>query len=745
MDYESIKSHFNVKYQSNNSSMAICPCHNDNKASLSISYDSRKQRTLIFCHAGCNIGDILGMVGLTMRDLFENGENGGKRQDKIEDVYRYTDCDGNLLFEKVRFKPKNFSQRRYVDSATLWGLGAGRYYETYPGSFEYSMKERSGARVKDFPGIEPTLYNLPGVIKGVCEKSTIYIVEGEKDADNLIKHGLIATTNFDGASKDLTKQKWRKEYNGYLKGADVVLIPDNDNPGRCHMMNIAKELKGIAKSIKIVELPVPEKEDVSFYLEEGHTIEELLNLVKNTVHGGDYIKGEHFSLLNYHFSDVGNAERLIALYGCDIRYSYPQDKFFIWGGRHWQVDSTGTIYKMAKTTLRRLLAEGEALNEEDEANKDLKKKAMSFAIRSESDGRIKAMVNQTKSQPEITLRECDTDPFLLNVSNGTLDLRTGNLREHRKNDYITRMIDLEYDENAKCPIWMGFLDRIFMEDDEVVDFVQRSVGYSITGSQEEQCFYMLYGGGANGKTTFLNTIKMIMGDYGDTLRASSLMARQYDDGARGDIAKLQGKRFVVSSELNEGQYFDESLLKCVTGGETVAVRFLYGNEFNLKPEFKIWMGTNEKPRIRGTDLGIWRRVRMIPFLYTFSEDERDKNFMEKFIMPELPGILNWALEGSIKWQRDGIKVPQISKAAAEEYRDEMDVVQRFLDESCITGDIYAIRVGDLYQRFCTWCVKSGNRAVSGIKFGKKLKEKGYIQYKSNGWPHWKGLGSLSFK
>lgn len=340
----------------------------------------------------------------------------------------------------MRFKPKSFSQRRYIDGALAWGLEGGKYYETYPGSSEYSMKERSGARTLEFPEAHPVLYNLPGVIKGVDEKKTIYIVEGEKDADNLIKLGLVATTN--------------------------------------------------------------------------------------------------------------------------------------------------------------------------------------------------------------------------------------------------------------------------------------------------------------GKTTFLNTIKMIMGDYADTLRASSLMARQFDDGARGDIAKLQGKRFVVSSELNEGQYFDESLLKCVTGGESIPVRFLYGEEFSLKPEFKIWMGTNEKPRIRGTDIGIWRRVKMIPFLYTFSGDEKDKKYMERFILPELPGILNWAVEGSMKWQNEGIEVPKAAMAAVDEYKDEMDVVQRFLDERCITGDTYTIKVGDLYQRFCIWCSSSGDRIMSSVRFCKKLKEKGFEQYKSNGWRFWKGLAAM---
>lgn len=746
MDYESIKRHFNVKHYKKNSGMAICPCHDDKKASLSISYDSKEKKTLLYCHAGCDIKDVLKRVGLELRDLYEDERPKEKSRDKIEAVYKYTGSDGALLFEKIRFKPKAFTQRRYMEGSVVWGLGGGRYYETYPGSNEYSQKERNNARTREFPETRPVLYNLPAVIKGVGEKKTIFIVEGEKDADNLIVQGLIATTSFDGASKSMDRQKWRKEYNVFLKGAEVVLIPDNDNPGRSHMMNIARELKGVAKSVKMVELPVPEKEDVSFYLGEGHSIDELLNMVRNTLHVGEYMKGENFSLLKYHFSDVGNAERLIALYGSDIRYSFPEDKFYIWSGRHWQADNTGTISKMARTTLRRLLAEAEEINETaDEADKAVKRKVQSFVIKSENDSRIRAMIHQAKSQPEITLRECDSDLFLLNVGNGTLDLRTGKLMDYKKSDYITRMIDIEYDEKAECVNWLSFLDKIFMGNREMVDFVQRSIGYSLTGSEEEQCFYMLYGSGANGKTTFLNTIKMIMGDYSDTLRASSLMTRQFDDGARGDIAKLQGRRFVVTSELNDGQYFDESLLKCVTGGEAIPVRFLYGSEFALRPEFKLWMGTNEKPRIRGTDMGIWRRVRLIPFLYTFSGDERDKKYMDKFIVPELPGILNWAVQGSMKWQREGIEIPQISMSAVEEYKDEMDVVQRFIDEACLMGDIYISTVRNLYESFCTWCGKSGDRSVTSIKFGKKLKEKGFEQNKSGCCRYWKGIGVLDLK
>jgi putative DNA primase/helicase len=283
MDYENIISRFNVKHSKGDSCMALCPCHDDRKASLSISYDSRDSKTLIHCHAGCSARDILDRVGLKLSDLYNGQKVFQKNRENIESVYKYTDSEGTLIFEKVRFIPKSFANRRYVDGLTVWGLDEGRYFEVYPGSGEYSKKERKDAAFRDFCGVKPVLYNLPGILEAVKCKLPVYIAEGEKDADNLIKLGLAATTNFDGASKSPDHPKWRKEYNEYLKGADVVLIPDNDIPGKNHMAQTAKILEGTAASIKIVELPVPAKEDVSYWLGQGHTKDEFLNLVENTM------------------------------------------------------------------------------------------------------------------------------------------------------------------------------------------------------------------------------------------------------------------------------------------------------------------------------------------------------------------------------------------------------------------------------------------------------------------------------
>ena len=759
MNYEEIKSHFTVKQQNQNTCKAVCPAHSDKEASLSISYDSKDHKTLIYCHAGCDTRAVLGAVGLKISDLFDKEAIASTKKNSmdIKAIYKYKDEAGNVLFEKIRYatpkRPKNFTQKRNIDGHTVWGLEAGTYYETYKGSNNWSKKERKEAVTKDFLETTPVLYRLPELIEAVKNKQQVFIVEGEKDADNLVKLGFVATTNFDGASRSKAKQKWRAEYNKYFKDADVVLIPDNDNPGRAHMDYIQKSLSDVANSIKILELIVPEKGDISDWLSMGHTKEELENLLgniegqkKSLTKAANAEQKREISLVNYHFSDVGNAERLIALYGMDIRFSTIRDKFFIWSSAHWKIDNNNTIFKLAKATIRRLEADGEDIdtgnNDEDEIRK---KQVKSFVLKSENDAKIRAMVNQVKSQPEVILQETDKDLFILNLKNGELDLKTGKLKEHNRFDYITKIVDINYDPDAKAENWTKFLETIFEGDKELIEYVQKSIGYSLTGSVDEQCFYMLYGNGANGKSTFLNAIRRITGDYADSLKGSSLMMHYNDDGARGDLAKLQGKRFVISSELNEGQTFDESLIKAITGGDTLPVRFMFQEEFSMRPEFKIWIGTNEKPRIKGNNYGIWRRVRLIPFIHTFTDDEKDEDFFEKYLVPELPGILNWAVEGCLAWQKEKIKTPAKVLAATDDYKDEMDVIQTFIDDCCLLGDRFTAKVNSLYDKYCGWCEENNIHELSSIKFTKKLKDKGLIQTRNSFNRYWNGIGIVDDK
>lgn len=281
MNFSNIKAHFKIKEDHGDICKAVCPTHPDKEASLSISYDKAQGKTIIYCHAGCKVREILDSVGLKMTDLFDKELS--KSKENIEAVYHYRDIEGRILFDKVRFKPKKFTQRRLIDGATVWGLDSGLYYETYQGSNGFSKKKHDNALTKEFPQCKPVIYNLPEVIKAVKNESVVFIVEGEKDADNITRLGLVATCNFDGASKSSQKSKWRKEYNSFFENANVVLIPDNDEPGRAHMENIAENLSPITKSIKILNLDgVPEKGDISDWLQSGHTKEELQELIKNT-------------------------------------------------------------------------------------------------------------------------------------------------------------------------------------------------------------------------------------------------------------------------------------------------------------------------------------------------------------------------------------------------------------------------------------------------------------------------------
>ncbi|RMC93027.1 hypothetical protein D9O40_18285 [Clostridium autoethanogenum] len=327
MDFNIIKTYFTIKQNGDNMCKAICPCHPDKEASLSISYDSNNCKTLLYCHAGCQTRDILDKVGLKFTDLFDRNtisvSGSFDRSFKIVATYKYKDETGKVLFEKVRFYPKKFLQKRKVNDAIVWGLEGGNYYENYPGSNVWSRKKKAdkeNVKVKRFEKQKPILYNLPDLIEGVKKGQNIYIVEGEKDVDNLKKIGIVATCNFDGASKSAQRPKWKKEYNKYFKGASVILLPDNDNSGRAHMENVAKNLYSIASSVKVLELGVEkEKSDVSDWLEEGHTSEELLKLVNDLK---EHVVKNHEANKDNKYGFDENGKRVKEIFEYDNSYCF---------------------------------------------------------------------------------------------------------------------------------------------------------------------------------------------------------------------------------------------------------------------------------------------------------------------------------------------------------------------------------------------------------------------------------------
>jgi putative DNA primase/helicase len=331
----------------------------------------------------------------------------------------------------------------------------------------------------------------------------------------------------------------------------------------------------------------------------------------------------------------------------------------------------------------------------------------------------------------------DRNPWLLGVKNGTIDVTTGEFREHRQEDMITKTANAEYNGQADCPLWKQFIREIMDYKADVITFVQTVAGWALTGDISEQTMFILYGSGANGKSTFLNTIMYLLGDYAIATPTETFM-RKNGDQYTNDIARLRGTRFVTTTEAEQGRRLSEPLIKKITGNDQMTARFLYGEYFNFTPTFKIFMATNHKPVIKGTDHGIWRRIKLIPFTTRIPEEKQDKH-LELKLREEAGGILNWLLEGTARWKREGLKVPAAILNATDEYRGEMDVIGNFLKECCIQKPEASIRIRELFKAYQDWCDENNEHAVSERFFGLRLKEMGFEQGRTSEARFWSGL------
>ena len=437
-------------------------------------------------------------------------------------------------------------------------------------------------------------------------------------------------------------------------------------------------------------------------------------------------------------TDTGNAERLVRRHGEDIRYCYVWNKWLIWDGTRWQEDTRGEIERMAKETARAIYHE--AANAPEEQHRQIAK----WAIGSLNVQRLHAMIELAKSEVSVAVDALDSDPWLLNVQNGTIDLRTGGIRPPRRADFITKISAVEYHSNALCPQWLAFVNWAMCDDAELIAYLQKALGYGMTGDISEHAFFVAYGQGGNGKTTLFGTIQQILGDYADSLRSDSLMVKRSESSIPNDIAALKGQRFIVSSEGEEGQRLAESLVKSITGGDLVKARFLRAEFFTFKPTHKIFFFTNKKPVIRGTDEGIWRRIHLIPFDAKFTK--KDKQLPEK-LLTEDSGILNWLIAGCLAWHNDGLEKPDRVESATEGYRSEMDVLKAFLADCCYTDMNVKSSAKEIYNAYTDWCNDNGEHRKNQRNFGLALKEKGFThgRYSSGddkGRTFWSGIGLL---
>ena len=415
-------------------------------------------------------------------------------------------------------------------------------------------------------------------------------------------------------------------------------------------------------------------------------------------------------------TDLANNRRLLEQYGDVMRYTNERG-WFINDGKRWAPNKAQAA-RNAKDVARNVY------DEIKDARDDQKKILFKWAKASQNVAQIKAMLALAESDRDYSYTDFDADPYLLNVNNGTLDLRTGELCTHKPTDYIRSIVPVDYDAAAACPQWLAFLDRIMDGSRDIIDYLQRAIGYTLTGNTAEQCLFFCYGVGRNGKSVYLETIQKLTGEYGLNCRTETLMARR-NDGIPNDVARLAGARFVAVNETAEGQKLNEPLIKDMTGGDSMTARFLRREYFDFHPIFKLWMRGNHKPQIRGTDEGIWRRIHLIPFQHYITDDECDVDLAGK-LRGELPGILAWAVEGCSIWQRDGLNPPAAVTDATKEYRSEMDVLGQFIDDRCVVAVDANQSAGALYKDYQKWAETPVNRTAFGLAFA----ERGYTKKKN---------------
>lgn len=588
-----------------------------------------------------------------------------------------------------------------------------------------------------------TYGSQPGVVgdaaaRGLADPSTTVIYKMEGPSDMLAmqacllaepRPGTIAITTANGAGEDWRKHPWLIDR---LKGRELRVIHDCDQPGQKGAEAILAAVSKVCTAKNyVLPYPVQENKGADFRDYRNNRESQGATQIIATLDAA-FAKIEASqarTLESRNLTDLGNAERLVDLHGDNIRFCHAWGKWLIWDGRRWAVDETAAIARYAKETVRGIYGEAaSAPTFEDREN------IARFAMRSERATALAAMVSLAKSEPGIPIspKELDALPWLLNVQNGTLDLRTGTLKEHSREDRLTKLCPVDFDPEAGCPEFMQFLTVIFNADAELISFVQRLVGYSLTGNVQEHVLPVFYGEGANGKSTLTNALTAVLGpDYAMTAPADLLLARG-SQAHPTELCDLQGKRLVVGSETESGRRFNESLVKSLTGGDAIRARRMREDFWEFLPSHTFFLATNHRPNVREMDHGIWRRIKLVPFLVTIPPERQDKQLTEK-LHAEAAGILRWAVDGCLAWQKHGLVEPECVREATSQYQRDMDHVQHFLDERCCAGQGLEVRSSDLYKAYRQWCEDIGQRPHAASVFGKSLSQKKFaVTHKKNG-------------
>lgn len=741
---------------------AKCRFHGDGQASLSVNVETG----LWNCHAGCGGGTAYQFAKRLGVEAPPNGSSG-------KSIVRLLTVATLALHKAL---PESFLQSLGV---VQFGPVVRISYRNMDGTdaprhrVRTDVSAKKGSRwTKGEGAILP--YGL-WKLEDAAKEGYLVISEGESDCWTLWHHGFPAL----GIPGAKMADKLNVEHVAQVERIYVIREPDSG--GAAFIVGVAKRLLALRWRGRLFELRMPNgikdpndlhKQDPEKFKEEFQkAVDSARPLADSPLGGPSQVPEEDGE--GEHLTDLGNARRLVRLKGRDLRYVGPWKKWLLWNGIRWVLDVGVEVLRTFDAVLKELLdieagqrkamalriallGDGGIMEVLSSGKpEDLERAAKSQHLvgqaddilrwerKSEDRRHVEAAVALARSRPEVAIgpESLDKDPWLLNVENGTLDLRTGELRAARREDLITKWCPTDYDPLAKAPTFEAFLARILRCNQALIGYVRRVFGYALTGDVREDALFIFYGTGANGKTTLLNAIRDAIGpDYAREAPPELLLAKRGESHPT-DQADLFGRRVVTTVEMESGRRLAEVLVKRLTGRDPITARRMREDFWTFNPTHKIVLAANHKPIIQGTDRAIWRRIRLIPFTVTIPKDEQDRALGEK-LREERKGILAWAVRGCLEWQAQGLADPPEVMAATEGYRQEMDILGDFLAEYCVTGPAYRARASELYAKYLEWHARvEGGEPVTQKAFGTALKQRDFVQDRGTGGTRWwVGLG-----
>jgi putative DNA primase/helicase len=599
-------------------------------------------------------------------------------------------------------------------------------------------------------------YFPPGTVAVLADPTApLVVTEGEKKSLKAAQEGfpcvgLVGVYGFhkrrpkgeDGKPKgprvlidDLAAVAWGGRTVFVCYDSDLADKPEVAAAEWC-LAEVLRERGAVVKVVRLPAGPRGEKQGLDDYL-VAHGADAFRRLLKAARaprkprrRKAEAAAGPAASEVRLHLTDLGNAVRLKERHGADLLHCHPWGEWLVWDDKRWRRDDRGEVQRRAASTALSIYGEAERCP-------DPRRRAelAEHAVASESARSIRAMVELARSAVPVLPEQLDADPMLLNVLNGTLDLRTAALRPHRREDLITKIAPVEFHEDAACPLWCKCLDRWMGGNKALVGYLQRVVGYCLTGDVSEQAMWFFHGAGANGKSTFLGALLWLLGEYAMQAVSELLMVKSHEAHPT-ERADLFGKRFVATIETEEGKRMAEALMKQLTGGDNVRARKMRQDFFEFAATHKIALAANHKPAVKGTDLAVWRRIKLVPFTVTIPEVEKDKALPEK-LKAEASGVLSWCVAGCLDWQRHGLQEPPEVTRATAEYRKEQDTVALFVAECCFVHPTARAGAAALLEAYQKW---SGDRSMTPYAFARRLEASGFEGKKLESGKFYLGIG-----